>query len=101
MVFVITSELDNPKIRDVYLPYQEAALTAIEDAISQWKRAGLFDTKVPGRATAWVLFGCFQIIALMKQTERIDELQLQPVLNLMRTFIKTTDSDHSTRTPAE
>src|SRR5699024_1181973 len=46
MVFVITSELDNPKIRNVYLPYQEAALTAIEDAISQWKRAGLFDTKV-------------------------------------------------------
>lgn len=101
MVFVITSELDNPRIREVYLPYQEAALTAIEDAITHWKNAGRLKTSVPGRATAWVLFGCFQIIALMKQTERIDELHVQPVLNLMRTFIRTTDQDATAHTPAE
>lgn len=88
MVFVITSELDNPNIRSVYLPYQDAALTALEDAISYWKDTGLLAKHVPGRATAWVLFGCFQTIALMKQTERIGELHVQPVLNLMRTFIQ-------------
>lgn len=89
MVFVITSELDNPKIRDVYLPFQDRALSALENAISYWKRTGLLAKQVPGRATAWVLFGCFQTIALMKQTERIEELHVQPVLNLMRTFIQT------------
>lgn len=87
MVFVITAELDNPQIREVYLPYQEAALGAIEGAIASWKRDGLIAPHVPGRATAWVILGCFQIIALMKQTDRIAELQIQPVLNLVRTFI--------------
>lgn len=87
MVFVITAELDNPQIRDIYLPFQEAALTSIENAISRWKEEGRISTHVPGRATAWVILGCFQIIALMKQTERIGELHIQPVLNLVRTFI--------------
>lgn len=89
MVFVITAELDNPQIRDVYLPYQEAALSAIERKISVWKKEGRIASHVPGRATAWVIFGCFQTIALMKQTDRIAELQIEPVLNLVRSFIIT------------
>lgn len=90
MVFVVTSELDNPKILDAYLPYQDAALNALEDAISHWKDAGVLEPHVPGRAIAWVLFGTFQTIALMKQTQRLEELHVQPVLNLMRSFIPTT-----------
>lgn len=94
MVFVITAELDNPQIREVYLPYQEAALGAIESSIANWKAEGLIARHVPGRATAWVILGCFQIIALMKQTERIAELQIQPVLNLVRTFITANAQAH-------
>lgn len=87
MVFVITAELDEPSIREIYLPFQEAALSAMASAVQRWKREGRIASHVPARAAAWVVLGCFQTIALMKQTDRIDELKMAPVVELVRTFI--------------
>lgn len=89
MVFVITAELDDPLIKDVYLPYQDRSLQVIVEAINGWKELGLIAPNVPGRAAAWVILGCFQIIALMKQTGKLGELQIQPVLKLVHAFIQS------------
>ncbi len=88
MIFVITAELDNAQFREAYLPFQEEALSTIESAMAQWKKRGLIDRQTPSRASAWVILGCFQTIALMKQTRRLEELQLEPIVHMVRSFIK-------------
>jgi AcrR family transcriptional regulator len=87
MVFVISAELDDDEVRAVYLPFQERTLQVIEDVIHSWQERGLVQDEVPARAAAWVVFGCFHTVALMKHTGKMDELHLDPAIQLVRAII--------------
>ena len=88
MVFVISAELDDPQVRDAYLPFQERGLQVIERAVRRWQDAGLLSRQVPGRAAAWLLMGCFQVVALMKHTGKLGELHIEPAMGLVEAFMQ-------------
>lgn len=87
MVFVISAELDDPEVRAVYVPYQERTLRLLEVSIRSWQERGLVHNAIPPRAAAWVVVGCFQTVAVMKHTGRLNELNLTPAIQLVRTII--------------
>lgn len=98
MVFVVTAELDDPRVREVYLPFQDRSLSILEKTVRSFQDAGIVNPHVPARATAWLLLGCFQVIALMKHTGRLGELHIEPAMNMVRTFLETgIDSDEVSR----
>ncbi|MFT6399761.1 MAG: AcrR family transcriptional regulator [Bradymonadia bacterium] len=78
MVFIVNAELHQASIRAAYRPHQEAVLDLIVDAFEDWQRSGLVPSRLPGRATAWMLLGTFQAIALMKLTDDLGELAAIP-----------------------
>lgn len=96
MVFVISAELDDPEIRDVYSPYLERTLHLLESMIRSWQQRGLVQDAIPPRAAAWVVVGCYQTIALMKHTGRLNELNLTPAIQLIRTIIMHDEATEST-----
>ncbi len=86
MIFLVSAELDDPEVREVYLPYQERALSILKGAIERWQAAGFVRDDVAPRAAAWVLLGSYQLLALMKHSGRLDELNLDVALALVRPF---------------
>lgn len=78
MVFVVNAELTEPTIRDAYRPHQAAVLDALTAAFELWRSEGLLPARLPARATAWMLLGTFQAIALMKLTGDLGELAAVP-----------------------
>lgn len=101
MVFVISAELDDDEIREVYMPFQERTLDLLETTIRQWQKRGLVKDSVPPRAAAWVVVGCFHTIALMKHTGKLEELHLKPALQLVRAIVlqDSADTDNDRRLP--
>jgi TetR/AcrR family transcriptional regulator len=87
MVFLVSAELDDPEVRDVYLPHQERALKVITQAIRGWQERGVLRADIPRRAAAWLLLGGFQVLALMKHAGRLDELDARAALELARPFL--------------
>ena len=86
MIFLVSAELDDPEVREVYLPYQEQALGLLEATILRWQEAGFVRTDVAPRAAAWVLLGSYQLLALMKHSGRLEELNVELALALLRPF---------------
>jgi AcrR family transcriptional regulator len=86
MIFLVSAELDDPEVREVYLPYQEQALGLLEGAIARWQDVGFVRKDIAPRAGAWVLLGSYQLLALMKHSGRLDELNLEVALALVRPF---------------
>lgn len=74
MVFVVNAELTESTIRDAYRPHQAAVLDTLTEAFERWSAEKLLPARLPARATAWMLLGTFQAIALMKLTGDLDEL---------------------------
>jgi AcrR family transcriptional regulator len=88
MIFLVSAELDEPVVRKVYLPYQERALKAISRAVKSWQIAGILREDVAPRAGAWMLLGGFHVLALMKHSGKLDELNPRAVLALVRPFLE-------------
>ena len=86
MIFLVSAELDDPEVREVYLPYQEQALALFVTALEAWQAQGFIKSDIPPRAAAWVLLGSYQLLALMKHSGSLDELDVQVALDLMRPF---------------
>lgn len=86
MIFLVSAELDDPEVREVYLPYQEEALGLLKTTIARWQDAGFVRKDVAPRAAAWVLLGSYQLLALMKHSGRLEELNLEVALDLVRPF---------------
>jgi TetR/AcrR family transcriptional regulator len=88
MIFLVSAELDDPDVREVYLPHQERALRIITHAIRGWQEADVLRRDVPPRAAAWLLLGGYQVLALMKHSERLEELDPRVALELARPFLE-------------
>ncbi len=99
MIFLVSAELDDPEIREIYLPHQERALKVISKAIIGWQEQGILRSNLPPRAAAWLLLGGFQVLALMKNSGRIDELDAGAALELARPFLALSTAAESTPTP--
>lgn len=93
MVFLVSAELDDPEVQSIYLPYQEQALQILQQAILRWQHAGKVAASLPPRATAWIIMGCFQVVALMKHTGRLQELNVNPALQLVDAFLRNGDTE--------
>ncbi|MEO1268906.1 MAG: helix-turn-helix domain-containing protein, partial [Myxococcota bacterium] len=50
MIFWVSAELDDPEVGQVYLPYQEQALTLLTEAIERWQAAGMIRGGIQPRA---------------------------------------------------
>ena len=88
MIFLVSAELDDPVVRDVYLPHQERALKVISKAVRAWQADGVLRKDIPPRAAAWLLLGGFQVLALMKHSQRLEELDPRAALELARPFLE-------------
>ena len=93
MIFLVSAELDDPEVRDVYLPHQERALKVITKTMKVWQDRGLFRPDVPRRAAAWLLLGGFQVLALMKHSGRLGEFEPRIALELIRPFYQANLGD--------
>ena len=93
MIFLVSAELDDPEVRNAYLPHQEQALTALTKALRGWQDAGAMRNDVSPRAMAWVLLGSYQLLALMKHSGRIHELDIEAAMALVRPFAWVVPSD--------
>jgi AcrR family transcriptional regulator len=87
MVFIVSAELDDPAVRDVYLPLQQQALHIVEDALARWQRQGLIHNALPPQAAAWLVLGAFQALALMKHSGALRTIQAQQAIDLLRSLL--------------
>lgn len=87
MIFLVLSELDQEDIREAYLPYQERALKAIAAAIEDWKEKGLVAKEMDTKTTAWLYFGTYLILALVKQTTGDTPMEPQYAIELAKPFV--------------
>ena len=90
MIFLVSAELDDPEVRDVYLPHQERALKVISRAVRAWQAEDILRKDVPPRAAAWLLLGGFQVLALMTNAQRLEEFDPRLALELARPFLEQT-----------
>jgi len=87
MIFWVSAELDASDVRKVYLPFQEEALALFINAIVDWQERGLLRADVPPRAAAWMVLGTYQVLALMKHSGKLDEVDAEAVVALMKPYL--------------
>ncbi|MFW5967318.1 MAG: TetR/AcrR family transcriptional regulator [Persicimonas sp.] len=88
MIFLVLSELDQEDIREAYLPYQERALKAIAAAIDDWKDQGYLPSFVDSKTAAWLFFGTYLILALVKQTTGDIPMDPKYGIQIARAFVE-------------
>lgn len=90
MIFLVLSELDQDDIREAYLPYQERALKRIAGAIEHWKQTGFVAEGIDTKTAAWLYFGTYLILALVKHSS--GELPVDPsyAIELARPYLSGT-----------
>lgn len=88
-IFLVTAELDEPAVREVYLPYQKRALAALTHTIEGWQSRNLLSSDVSARALAWLFLGTYQVIALMRHAEHADRIPMEEALQLVQPFLKS------------
>lgn len=84
MVFIVNAELDDPAVRAAYVPHQDAVVELLTAAVAAWQRRGALPKRTPPRATAWLLVGTFEVVALMKLSGRLHELDGPPAVEIVR-----------------
>jgi AcrR family transcriptional regulator len=87
MIFLVLAELDEEDVRKAYLPYQERALRAMRRSIRSWQQEGIVRAEVDPAATAWLFFGTYMILALVKQTRGAVGLDLTYAVGLIQPFL--------------
>ena len=87
MIFWVSAELDSDDVREVYLPFQEQALELFMTAISGWQQQGLLREDVPPRAAAWMILGSYQVLALMKHSGKLEEVNAKAAVALMKPYL--------------
>ena len=90
MIFLVLAELDESDVREAYLPYQVAGLKLVADTMRHWHRKGyLIDgVETDPRSAAWLYYGTYLVLALVKQSHT--DLQIDPeyALSLARPFFR-------------
>lgn len=90
MIFIVNAELDDPVIRDAYVPYQDRVIALLTDALADWQSAGRVAKHIPPRAGAWLIMGTFEVLALMALTGRTHELDEHPSIAIVRRVVGAT-----------
>ncbi len=87
MVFIVSAELDDPDVRAIYLPWQSRALEIIENALAHWQQRELLNPSTPARATAWLILGSFQTLALMKHSGNLRDVDATDAFHLVQSLL--------------
>ena len=87
MIFWVSAELDDPEVREVYLPYQEEALAILTSAIEGWQLNNKLRPDVQPRAAAWMVLGLYQVLALMKHSGKLEEVDADAVVAIMKPYL--------------
>lgn len=88
MIFLVAAELDDPEVREVYLPHQESALRIISKAVHRWQTTGALKKDIPARAVAWLFLSGYQVLALMKHSGRLEEFEPRIAFELIKPFFQ-------------
>ena len=87
MVFVTAAELDDPVVRDTYLPHQEKALEIVTQSLEVWQEAGKVRRDLPPRAAAWLFIGAYTLLALMKRSGGLNQVDPTAAVDLVRPLL--------------
>ena len=87
MIFWVSAELDDPEVGQVYLPHQERALTVLTEAIERWQVSGAIRDDIQPRAAAWMVLGAYQVLALMKHSGKLDEVDPTAAIDLAKPYL--------------
>ncbi len=87
MVFVAAAELDDPVVRSAYLPHQDRALDVVTGALERWQEQGRVRADLPPRAAAWLFIGAYQLLALMKRSGGLGQVDPQAAVDLIRPLL--------------
>lgn len=101
MIFWVSAELDDPEVASVYLPHQERALGLLQGTIESWQEAGRIRPGVSPRSAAWMILGSYQLLALMKHSGHLDEVNVRAVLDLAAPFLNPADASSAAAAVAQ
>ncbi|MFU8803552.1 MAG: TetR/AcrR family transcriptional regulator [Bradymonadaceae bacterium] len=87
MIFLVLAELDEEDIREAYLPYQKRALTLLTSSIERWQNDGIVGPDLDPEATAWLFFGTYMILALVKQSMGAVAMDSSYAVGLVKPFL--------------
>lgn len=87
MIFLVLSELEHEDVRETYLPYQSRALDAIGEAIDHWKDLGVAPESTSTEPAAWLYFGTYLILALVRRSAGEVPLDPTPAVELAKPFL--------------
>jgi AcrR family transcriptional regulator len=88
MVFLVLAELDREDVREAYLPYQRQALKIIASAIDTWKARGLVRDDVDTKTAAWLYFGTYLILALVKHSSGDLPMDPEYAIELAKPYVE-------------
>lgn len=86
MIFLVLAEMDQEDVREVYLPYQKAALNALEKSLLSWQQEGFIDPDLDVQDVAWLFFGSYVLLAQVKQSHGAVRLDPHRVMGLIRPY---------------
>ena len=86
MIFLVLAEMDQDDVREVYLPFQKAALEALKTSLLSWQERGYVDPAVNVDDAAWLFYGSYILLAQVKQSQGAVRLDPNRVMNLIRPY---------------
>lgn len=87
MIFLVLAELDEPDVREVYLPHQERVVKLLTENITRWQDSGFVDPRINAADTAWLFYGTYMILALARQSHGRVRVSPRHAVGLMRPFL--------------
>lgn len=88
MLFLVLSELGAQDVRAAYLPHQRDALKTLAAAITRWQEQGLVRADVDIKSAAWLGFGSYIILALVKHSHGDKAtLDIERALGLIQPYL--------------
>lgn len=87
MIFLVLAELDEEDVREVYIPYQQRALEAMQRSILGWQERGYVDDELDAWDAAWLFFGSYALLAQVKQSEGAVQIDSRRVVGLIRPYL--------------
>ncbi len=88
MIFLVISELDEPDIREAYLPYQERVLKVIASTLEYWTQKGYLLETVESKTGSWLYYGTYLILALVKHSYGGVEIDANFAVEMAKPYFK-------------
>ncbi len=88
MLFLVLAELDHQDVRDAFLPHQDEVLRTLSDTIQSWQEQNLLSHDFHTQSAAWLAFGSYIILALVKHSHGTIKLDVDQAMGLVSPYIK-------------